>query len=277
MSKHRRLLRWALTSVALGAAAAVTPSAAPAASTREPTGEFARFAQCPRFTPGVNLCVYVKMLSGTMSIGRRTVPVERPITLQGGIAQDEEPPFTERFFGAVDGETLSRTPIPVPGGLAGTPLEVTLELAGPPSAIVISKRSLLGEEGVGLSLPVRLRLENTFLGSECYIGSASHPVVMGLTTGRTSPNAPNMPISGEIGLLRQKDEFALAEVVGVRLVNDSFALPEASGCGGHDSSFVHQLVDYELGLPSPDGHNTIIENQTLWEATTTGVIRSEGT
>jgi hypothetical protein len=46
---------------------------------------------------------------------------------------------------------------------------------------------------------VKVRLENPFLGSECYVGSNSSPVVLNLTTGTTSPPAPNKPIKGTVG------------------------------------------------------------------------------
>src|SRR5580698_8594545 len=83
----------------------------------EPAGDFAVFKQCPRFAPGVELCLYSQMLSGELVIGKQTVPVVNPVTLQGGIAFNETT-FAETFVGALDGETISRTPQSVPGGLA---------------------------------------------------------------------------------------------------------------------------------------------------------------
>ncbi len=271
----RRWLRAAMTLVTMTCAGAVVAGSPGTAAASEPTGDFARFAHCPRFAPGVNLCIYGQVTSGEMIIGGRTVTFRQPLALQGGVAQQEEPPFAERFVGALNGETLSRTPIPVPGGLAGSPLYVILELAAPASTIAISKRNLLAEEGTAVSLPARLHLESRLLGGECYIGSASHPVELNLTTGTTSPYPPNRPISGHIGEEHERHEFALVEAPGTTFVDNSFALPAATGCGGRNSSLIDQIVDQYLGLPSPGGRSTIIEYETLYEATTLGVIASE--
>ena len=51
-----------------------------------------------------------------------------------------------------------------------TGLFSTLELARPASEIRISENNLAGEAGVALKLPVKVHLENPFLGSGCYVG-----------------------------------------------------------------------------------------------------------
>jgi hypothetical protein len=278
------------------------------ASATEPTGDFARFKQCPRFTTGVNLCFYSNVYGGKVTLNKQTVPInedkKHEIILQGGIMQEEEPPFHEKFVAALNGETLSKTPQNVPGGLTGlvncteikgegfleglaraacklvfenktTGVQAITELAKPASEIGISKRNLLAEEGTALSLPVKIRLENTFLGSECYIGSSSHPVVLSLTTGETSPAAPNKPIHGHVGEIKQKDEFEFIEIPKTILVNNEFAAPEASGCGGIFAILIDPLIDSKIGLPSPDGHNTVIQEANIYEGTTVAVIKSE--
>jgi hypothetical protein len=42
-------------------------------------------------------------------------------------------------------------------------------------------------------------------------------------------------------------------------VDNSFAAPEASGCGGIFSIIIDPLVDSKLGLPSAAGKNTAIQ------------------
>ncbi len=278
------------------------------ASAKEPTGDFARFKQCPRFTTGVNLCFYSNVYGGKVVLNKQTVPInedkKHEIILQGGIKQEEEPPFHETFVGALNGETLSKTPQNVPGGLLNlvncteikgsgflevlerascklvfenktTGVQAITELAKPASEIGISKRNLIAEEGVALSLPVKIRLENTFLGNECYIGSSSNPVVLALTTGETSPNPPNKPIHGHIGEISQKDEFEFIEIPKTTLVNNEFSAPEATGCGGIFSFLIDPIIDSKIGLPSPDGYNTVIQEANVYEGTTVGVIKSE--
>jgi hypothetical protein len=275
---------------------------------KEPSGDFVSFKQCPRFTPGVNLCFYSQVTGGSTTIGKQTVPInadgQHAIVLQGGVQQQEEPPFAETFVGAINGETLSKTPQSVPGGLGGlvncaevpgsgvlralgrticmevfasklTGLSVTTELAGPASGIAINKRNLLAEEGAVLSLPVKIHLESPILGRACYIGSDQAPVVLNLTTGTTSPAKPNSPISGHVGEIKVKDEFNFAEIPGSVFVDNDFAVSQATGCGGILSFLIDPIINHKLGLPSPAGNNTVIQDSNLYEATSEAVIASE--
>jgi hypothetical protein len=85
---------------------------------KEPTGDFAVFAQCPVKAEDVNGCIYSPTESGEVKIGREEVPINKTITLQGGTIENEET-GAEAFVGALNGETLSKTPQNVPGGLLG--------------------------------------------------------------------------------------------------------------------------------------------------------------
>lgn len=273
------------------------------ASAKEPTGAFAVFKQCPRFTPKVRFCLYTKTTGGEVTIGSFRLPLENPITLQGGYSRDDET-GAETFFGALDGEIMSRAPQPVPGGLLGIvtlqslpqPLKTifqglidrgiagvtaTTELAKPASSIGLSTDNLINEEGVGLSLPVKIHLQNPFLGSECYIGSNNNPLVLGLTDGTTNPRAPNRPISGKLGNfkfereLRPVGELEFIEVTNNVSVNNSFSVPAASGCGGAYSSVIDPALDSKLGLPSAAGHNSIVEIVTIKLTLAETVIAAE--
>jgi hypothetical protein len=270
------------------------------AMAKEPTGDFAVFKQCPRFTGGVNYCLYSTIKSGEVAIGKTSVPITNPITLQGGYDRNEEKePITETFVGAINGETLSKSPQKVPGGLLGlvncseisnflekiacevvfenglTGVNATTELAKPASEIGISTDNLLNEEGVALSLPVKVHLENPFLGSECYVGSSSGPVTLNLTTGTTSPPAPNKPIKGKVGKLKFKDEFSFTEITENTLVDNAFSVPTANGCGGIFSFLIDPIIDSKLELPSASGKNTAIQNGSIFSATAERVIKSE--
>jgi hypothetical protein len=113
-------------------------------------------------------------------------------------------------------------------------------------------------------LPVKIKLGNAFLGSNCYIGSSSSPIMLNLTTGTTSPPPPNTPISGNPGTPQPNGAFNMITFSGNRLVDNSFAAPGASGCGGILFSWaVDPLVNSILGTPSPAGKNTaILEGKT---------------
>jgi hypothetical protein len=156
-----------------------------------------------------------------------------------------------------------------------TGVSAVTELARPATEILISTRNLENKEGVALGLPVKVRLENPLLGSECYIGSSAHPVNLNLTDGTTSPNLPNTPITGKAGFVKFKDEFAFTEIVENTLVNNEFAAPEATGCGGVFSFLIDPLIDAKIGLPAVDGLNTAIQNNTLQQAPAGYVIASE--
>jgi hypothetical protein len=291
--------------VALMVVGSLLALGAQSAFAKSPTGAFAVFSQCPRLSKEVAeneiSCLYSTTESGEVKIGSTAVPIVNHIILQGGIFTNNETE-EQRFVAALNGETLNKAPQKVPGGLldlvkcneignfleriacevvfenGATGVNATTELALPASDIGINTNNLINSEGVALSLPVKVKLENAFLGGECYIGSASHPVTLNLTTGTTSPPAPNKPISGEVGDLKFVEEgegFKLTEITGNKLVDNSFSAPEATGCGGLFSFLIDPIIDSKLGLPSAAGKNTAIQNNLIKKATAAAVIHSE--
>jgi hypothetical protein len=258
------------------------------------TGEFAKFNQCPSKTAGVEHCLYAVTNSGEIVLGKKKTPIEHPVTLQGGYSEENETTHISSFYAASNGETLSKTPQAVPGGLLGivppesspplvkllskwffensiTGVNATLELAKPASEIQISTFNLLLESGVALKLPVKVHLENPFLGSKCYVGSSSSPLIWNLTTSTTSPPPPNKPISGKAGYTEFKEEFRIAELKENTLVENAWSAPAAEGCGGVLAFLVDPVIDSMIGLPSSSGNNTAILNNTIWTATATAV------
>jgi hypothetical protein len=277
---------------------AVLGFAAPAFALK-PTGDFVNFGDCPFENSAVNQCIFAQTTSGQFSIGATEVPITKTITLQGGLIFIEEP-RSETFVGALDGNTLSKTPQTVPGGLLKivaplgwpeilqiifnefinkgiTGVNATTELVGTPT---LNRLNLLFGVGTALSLPMRVHLENSFLGSKCYVGSASKPVTVNLTTGTTSPPEPNLPIKGNPGEVEGKDEGNLIVIKKNSLVDNSFAAPVAEGCGeqilfGLFTGIIDSAVDSQLGLPSAAGHNTAILNGQLENAAGEAVLASE--
>jgi hypothetical protein len=284
---------WAVIAVTALAMMAFTGSAS--AASHHPTGEFSQFGECPLNTKTVETCIYAVTKTGSFVIGNKTVPIKTPVTLQGGIigASTES-----KFVGAENGQTLSKSPQPVPGGLLGitaptwwpgfiqtwfnnlinegfTGVNATLEVAGPASNIGINTENVVGEEGVGLSIPAKVHLENAILGSSCYIGTDASPVNVPLTTGTTAPPPPNKPIKGTAGTPKFNSEFTLLTLTGASLVNNSFAAPETTGCGGIFSIFVNPLVNSILGTPAAAGKNSAILNGDLKAANAGAVKASE--
>jgi hypothetical protein len=294
ITDHLRHLAGLRKAVLVSAAASMLALAVAAPAMATPKGEFEVFAQCPLSNSAVNLCFYATSTGGEFNIGTKKVPINKTITLQGGSIINEET-GAETFVAAANGETLSKTPLTVPGGLFGikapeswpkwlqewfnkqinegiTGVTATSELVGTPG---ISRSNLLSAEGVALSLPVRIKLGNAILGNECYIGSKSSPITFEFTTGTTSPPKPNEPITGRIGEIEINKTFTLITVKNNKLVDNSFSSPGAEGCGGFLSFFIDPLVNKILGVPSAAGHNTAILEGVLKNASAAAVKASE--
>ncbi len=250
------------------------------------TGNYVKFGQCPYKNLEVKKCILSVTNSGEVVLGSKKVPIVNPVTLQGGAGKQVE--GNAPFFAASNGITLSKTPQPVPGGLAGivnckeikdfflrlacevtfenglTGLNATLELARPATEIVVSENNLAAEEGVALKLPVKTHLENPFLGSGCYVGSTGSPLTWNLTTGTTAPPAPNKPISGKAGFIEFLEEGSIAVSKEAVLVDNAWSAPGASGCGGFPAELIlNPIINAASGLPAAAGKNTAILKNTL--------------
>lgn len=289
----RRSFILAMALIAPAATLGLASSAS--AVVHHPKPPYVPFADCPLTNPAVEECIVATTSSGEFTVGKKTVPIKNPITLQGGTI---ETGGKLTFVGAEDGNTLSKTPQAVPGGLLGivapsflpkflqelfneainkgpTGVTATTELAAPASSIGLSTNNLVFGEGIALSLPVKVKLSNPFLGESCYIGSNAHPIVIEFTTGTTSPPPPNKPLKGNPGELEIEEGGNLLIINKNSLVNNSFAAPGAEGCGGILSFLVDPAVNAELGIPATAGHNTAILNGKLEQADAAAVKASE--
>lgn len=277
--------------------AMLVPTSSALAAPHNPTGEFVNFGDCPLSQSEVTHCLFSESTAGSFKIGSKTVPLVNPVLLQGGLKIN--PSFTvEKFFAAEDGNTLSKTAQPVPGGLLGvtaptwwplflqelfnetinngfTGVTATVELAKPASEIKLSILNLLFERGTALSLPTKIKLSNPFLGSSCYVGSSSNPVTFNFTSGATSPPPPNTSIHGALGTVEENEASTLSTISGGRLVDNSFAAPGANGCGGLFSFLIDPFVNSIVGVPSPAGTNTAILEGKIQVAVKQAVIESE--
>jgi hypothetical protein len=267
--------RATLLGAALVASLAALSSAAPGAF----ASEFEEFKQCPTSNPSVVTCLIAKATSGEFTVGNRTVPIKHTVTLQGGLVEIPET-GTFTLAAAKNGETLSKTPQTVPGGLIGIEglfgeVTATTELAKPASSVVLSPENLIIAEGTALTLPVRLKLGNPLLGNSCYGGSSSHPITLNLTTGTTSPPKPNKPISGKTGTITEGEDGEVLVITENSLVNNSFSAPGVEGCGLIPFLF-DPIVDASMGVPDAEGHNTAILDGTIKLASAEHVVEHLG-
>jgi hypothetical protein len=291
--------RGALTALLLIALAALSFAGVAQAKL---TGNYTKFAQCPYSNLEVKKCIYDVTTSGEVVLGSKKVPIVNPVTLQGGFGatvEEKEGAEFAKFYAASNGITLSKTPQPVPGGLAGivnckeigdfflriscevtfenglTGLNSTLELAKPASAIRISENNLAGETGTAMQLPVKVHLENPFLGSGCYVGSESNPIIWNLTSGTTSPPPPNTAISGSAGEIEFLEEGRILVAKNNKLVDNAWAAPGATGCGGFLVELIlDPIINSASGLPAAAGKNTAILKGTLNVASAAAVRKN---
>ncbi len=299
LNRHVRSAKRVHVLLAVALAALALPigaSPARAQTVHHPQGPFAVFSQCPLDEPTIYDCVVVATKGGEMRIGSLTVPFSRDmIGLDGGLLEGptEEPTI---YAAPVNGVIMQPTPMPVPGGLSRVleasalphslgavsgklesvglgELTATAEVAGPASAVMVSLSHVLAESGVALEEPLKIKLTSPVLGEHCYIGTDSDPIHIELTEGMTDPPLPNMPIKGTVGSIFSEDGLFLA--YGNSLVDNSFVVPAASGCGGSLAPAIDGIIDSRLKLPSPAGRNTLVLDSTAYLATATEVIAHE--
>jgi hypothetical protein len=284
MKKQLKMTR--VLGMAIAAIALVLALAGPAqAKLVEP---FKKFQYCPYKNVEVKKCLYSVTTSGEVVMGSKKVPIVNPTLLQGGFGKPNKETKISAFFGATEGKpTLQPVGQPVPGGLAGlvnckeissfilrlscevtfenglTGLDSILELAKPASAIQISEANLSRKEGLAMQLPVKIRLENPFLGSSCYVGSESSPVIWNLTSGKTAPPGPNTSIEGSAGQISFLEEGLILRLDNNSLVDNAWAAPKAAGCGGIFSFILDPIINSAAGLPAAAGKNTARLNNTI--------------
>ncbi|HEX9481021.1 MAG TPA: hypothetical protein VF927_02865 [Solirubrobacteraceae bacterium] len=259
---RRLLIGMALAAIALLALAA-TPALA---ASKINKADFARFINCP-VALGEG-CLYAETLEGEFKIGSKTTPIVNPTIIQGGLADLKEfngLPLIPPRFGA---EELSKALQELPGGLTGLtnivggPVFATAELAGTPE---IAPVGLLGREGTAVELPIKVHLENELLGPNCYIGSEAEPIVLHLTDGTTRPPEGIEPMTGEEGKATAIDKTRVLQFIGNKLVDNTFPVPAATGCGTNAllEPVVTAAVNLGSGLPAAAGtsHAILIGNQ----------------
>jgi hypothetical protein len=237
----------------------VGPAAAPAASTQLKE-EFAPFLDCPTATATV--CTVAQTTSGEFHMGSKQVPIDKTITLQGGLAfsslQDQH------LIPARDGNTLSSPPLTVPGGLVGIlglggEVTATAYIAGPATGIEVNQYFLAEGGGTAVVLPLKIKLDNPTLGEECWIGSDESPVVLHL-------------VDADKGKLTTIAKGKITKISGNSLVDETFAVPAATGCGS-PAFLITPLVNLLSGLPSPAGHNKAVMSGSFEQAAVKWVLK----
>ena len=283
-SRRSRRLRTAAATLGAGSLIAAL-GAAPASAASAPTGPYAGMGTCPLSSAslqdsnnGAVGCVVAVVNGGSFTIGSHvvTIPATSPITTAFGVYWPNNGPTvsfpdgnSSEIFSTVaptDGKELTAAPldVPIPGisnFWPGVTSAITqIELAGP---ITNFTPLAAGESYPVFKLPIKLHLENAFLGSNCYVGSNSAPIVLQPTTGTTNPPPPNKPVTGDPGTINFGNDpngfgDAIVGFTGATLVDNALSTPGASGCGPFGA--FNWIVNLLFGLPSAAGNNTVTFN-----------------
>jgi hypothetical protein len=261
--------------------------------------EFVKFQYCPYTNVEVKKCLWANTESGEVKLGSKTVPIVNPVLVQGGLAAVNIETKFAKLVGPTEGKpVLAPVAQPVPGGLAGlvnckeienfilkaacewtfenglTGLNSTLELAGSAASVEISESNIARREGTGLHMPVKVHLENPFLGSSCYVGSNTNPIIWNLTSGVTTPPEGVEPLEGASGITQALEGGRILQLNGNKLVENNWSSPSASGCGGLFSFLLDPIVNAAAGLPAGAGVNKAILNNTIDTATAAAVKKN---
>lgn len=260
-------------------------------------GDWAPFTRCPVDNPsmlaadGVTIvagCIAVDSPSGSVKIGSTAVTTG-DTNLQLGLLENNSTPASTFSGVSPAGGAIQAAPANVPGGLlglmcpssipaisqicatlVGSPLNTVtavVQPAGDPSEL--SPFNALGPGRPIVTLPVKIQLQNPILGSNCYIGSDTSPVVLHpenlvAPTGYPEAFDPNgTPDPFPNGVL-------YAQVLKATEGDTTFAVPAATDCGGLLSAVITPIVNAKIGLPSPSGKNSVVLNSATSDLATFG-------
>jgi len=277
LQTERRTARSLIAGLALALLAllAITATPAFAVAGKINKADFLKFQNCP-LTQG-EACLYGETLEGEFKLGSKTSPIQNPVVLQGGLIDTKEfneVPIIPPRFGA---PIMSKTSQEVPGGLTGLttlvggPVFATAELAGQPEVATVR---LLGAKGTAVILPIKVHLENETLGPNCYIGSDEEPITLHLTDGTTEPPEGTEPISGKIGTVTSPDKNRIVQFTNNTLVDNTFAVPAAKGCGeGLLEPVITGAVNAGSGLPASPGTSKAVLTGNQYTSFSTWVAK----
>ncbi len=270
--------------VRAGAAVAATAlltlaSVAPSSASTELNGLWGPFTRCPVDDPAmlaadgatdVAICISSGSASGSIKLGSSQVPTGRT-DLQAGVITHSNGTST---VVSPAGGALIADPAQLPGGLLGLmcPSDIPLvsdicrqltdntlnrvtakvQSVNTPTDFKLLSGVVQGKPI--LAVPVRIKLENPFLGDRCYIGSASAPIVLrpqnlttpAVSTERFDPDG-TANAAGVLGRLN---------AVGADQGDTAYAVPGANGCGLLGA--LDFAVNLKSALPSAAGNNNVV-------------------
>ncbi len=125
---------------------------------------------------------------------------------------------------------------------------------------ILSEASEAENGGPGIIAKVQIQGRNKWLaslGGNCQIGSEANPIVQELWTGEIESPLAHETMRGTAGFASLWKEAQIADLEGVELVANGFAVPGAEKCGGaSNEAYLDPVVDRAFGLPAPAGAST---------------------
>lgn len=266
-----------------GVAGVILASSGTAALATTLNGDWAPFTRCPvgdssmLAADGVNIvadCLATNSPSGSVKLGNSTLATGAT-NLQLGVLINTNTSTDTAVAPA--GGAIVAAPVQVPGGLLGlmcpsnipvitqicnsitnsklNALTATIQAAGNPSNLNVA--NAFNQGATVVTLPVKIHLSNPLLGSNCYIGSNSSPIVLDPQTRVVPPNSSSGTFDPN-GTPDPNGTMVAVTLSGGTLADNTFAVPGASGCG--PLGLADLAVDLKQGLPSPSGNNTLVLN-----------------
>lgn len=255
--------------VVIGAALAALLLLAPLASAAEQAEGYEQFFGCPTKAENEEIatCIRSEVYGGHLNVGNKELPIQEPLEINGGTNS-----AFENFDYNSEGGFLPNKQ-KVPGGVIGlTGLTWLLEFFGSEALTLYASTELAGVPTnftfSSVTIPIKVHLTNPagLLGSTCYLGSDSEPIVLNLITGTTEPPPPNEPITGKEPKL-SVDGKVIVHLNEGTFVDNSFAAPGVNGCKlvlfGFIPISINGLVNEVSGLPSPAGTNEAVQDFNL--------------
>jgi hypothetical protein len=303
--RHVRMLGLCLVAVFATSAVAATSALA----TKEGTTNTAVFKNCPATNPEAVKCSFAATTPGEggyFRVGGITVPITKQIKLQGAITEEGEGVIgggTARIIPPEDGASpIVPVAETVPGEVFGNISEAEMNEFGWPQSLresyktaqkrhwfhegktteviepaglnpdYLSEFDLLVGGGTAIRANVRIQGKNKWLesvGGNCFIGSEADPVVQNLTTGESTSPLTGETVYGKPGYPLVIHNFEEATVTGDQLVDNTYAVPGAEGCGGSaNEAYLDPAIDRAFGVPAAAGASVTVLSGSVYVMTT---------
>lgn len=268
--------------------AAVLVLAVPGGVARATTlnGDWAPYNRCPvtnssmLAADGATIfgeCLASNSPGGSMTLGNTTVALGNS-NLQVGVLVNTSTGTTTAV--APSGGAIVADPVNVPGGLLGlmcptnviavsalcdeitnstlNAVTATIVPAGQPSALSLGAG--FSKDKPIITVPVMIQLSNPILGSSCFIGSDSDPIVL-TPENSVPPSHSGAGFFDPDGTPDSSGVLVSETLSGGTMVDDSFSVPGASGCG--PLGIADPVLDLKEGLPASSGNSITLDDPTL--------------